>query len=275
VLGLPYIPPELRHGADEFELAAGGSLPELLDVGHMRGDLHTHTLWSDGRDSVEGVVRAARALGYAYVAITDHSPSAAASRVLTLDRLARQRDDVLKAREHVPDVTVLHGVEVDVLPNGRLDLPDEVMEPLDIVLASLHEPAGHGPERLLERYLAAVRHPLVNVITHPANRLVGRHDGYAIDFDALFAAAAETGTAVEVDGGPAHLDLDGHLARRAAAAGATITVDSDCHNAARLGRQMRLAVGTARRGAIEPRHVLNTRDVDAVRAFVSRKRAGR
>lgn len=274
-LGLPFIPPELRHGLDELEVAARGELPALLDVRHVLGDLHTHTLWSDGRDSVEGVAWAAREIGYAYVAITDHSPSAAAGRVLTLDRLARQAEDVLIARERVPDVTILHGVEVDILPNGRLDLPDSVMEGLDIVLASLHEPAGHGPERLLERYLGAVRHPLVNIITHPANRLVGRHDGYAIDFDALFAAAAETGTAVEVDGGPAHLDLDGHLARRAAAAGATIAVDSDCHNMARLARQMRLAVGTARRGALERRHVLNTRGIDEVRAFVARKRSAR
>jgi DNA polymerase (family 10) len=274
-LDLPLIPPELRHGTDEIELAARGDLPPLLDIGHVRGDLHTHTLWSDGRDSVESVAWAARALGYAYVAITDHSPSAAATRVLTLDRLARQADDVLSARERVPDITILHGVEVDILPNGRLDLPDEVLERLDIVLASLHESAGHGPERLLERYLNAIRHPLVNIVTHPANRLVGRHDGYAIDFDALFATAAQTGTAVEVDGGPAHLDLDGHLARRAAAAGAPLVVDSDSHNVARLRRQMQLAVGTARRGALEPRHVLNTSDVDAVRAFVARKRSSR
>jgi DNA polymerase (family 10) len=274
-LGLPFIPPELRHGLDEIDAAVRGDQPDLLNLGHIRGDLHTHTLWSDGRDSVEAVAWAARALGFTYVAITDHSPSAAASRVLTLDRLARQADDVLSARERVPDITILHGVEVDILPNGRLDLPDEVMERLDIVLASLHESAGHGPERLLERYLAAIRHPLVNVVTHPANRLVGRHDGYAIDFDALFAAAAQTGTAVEVDGGPAHLDLDGHLARRAAAAGATLVVDSDCHNVTRLARQMRLAVGTARRGAIEPRHVLNTGGIDVVRAFVARKRSSR
>ena len=274
-LGLPFIPPELRHGLDEVELAARGELGDLLEVRHVLGDLHTHTLWSDGRDSVEAVAWEARALGYSYVAITDHSPSAAAGRVLTLDRLARQSEDVQIARERVPDITILHGVEVDILPNGRLDLPDDVMERLDLVLASLHESAGHGPERLLERYLGAVRHPLVNIVTHPANRLVGRHEGYAIDFDALFAAAAETGTAVEVDGGPAHLDLDGHLARRAAAAGATITVDSDCHNMARLARQMRLAVGTARRGALEPRHVLNTRRVEDVRAFVARKRARR
>jgi DNA polymerase (family 10) len=274
-LGLPLVPPELRHGRDEIDSAAKGELPALLEVTHVLGDLHTHTLWSDGRDSVEGVAWAAREIGYSYVAVTDHSPSAAAGRVLTLDRLARQADDVLSARERVPDITILHGVEVDILPNGRLDLPDSVMEGLDIVLASLHESAGHGPERLLERYLGAVRHPLVNIITHPANRLVGRHDGYPIDFEALFAAAAETGTAVEVDGGPAHLDLDGHLARRAAAAGATIAVDSDCHNMARLARQMRLAVGTARRGGLEPRHVLNTRAIDDVRAFVARKRSAR
>ncbi len=273
-LGLAFVPPELRHGDDEIARAEADALPSLLTVGDMRGDLHVHTLWSDGRDSVETMALAAKRLGYEFVAITDHSQSAAASRTLTLDRLARQRDEVLRARARIDGVTILHGVEVDILPDGTLDFPDDVLQPLDVVLASLHDAAGHGPDRLLARYAAAMRHPLVNVITHPANRLVGRHDGYALDYDALFALAVETGTALEVDGGPGHLDLDGHLARRAIEAGVTLTVDSDCHNAARLGRQMLLGVGTARRGGVEARHVLNTRPLAEVRAFFERKRQG-
>ena len=271
-LGLAPIPPELRHGDDEIALAAGGARPELVRLEHVRGDLHTHTLWSDARDTVDTMVLTARTLGYEYVAITDHSPSTAASRVLTLDRLERQRDDIERVRRKVPGISVLHGVEVEILPDGSLDFPDRVLASLDVVVASLHDAAGQQPDRLLARYVAAMRHPHVHVITHPANRLVGRHEGYPLDYDALFAAAVETGTVVEVDGAPAHLDLDGHLARRAVAAGATLAIDSDCHNAARLGRQMRLGVGTARRGGVEARHVLNARPLADVLAFFAAKR---
>jgi DNA polymerase (family 10) len=271
-LGLSYVPPELRHGDDEMARAAGGSWPAPVRLNDIRGDLHVHTLWSDGHDSVESVAWAAKALAYEYVGISDHSPSAAASRVLTLERLERQREDIERARARVPGITLLHGVEVDILSDGRLDFPDEVLATFDVVLASLHDAAGQPPDVLLQRYLRAMHHPLVNIITHPANRLVGRHEGYRLDYDALFAAAVETGTALEVDGGPAHLDMDGRLARRAVAAGVTVTIDSDCHHVARLGRQMLFGVGTARRGGVEARQVLNARPLTDVRAFVARKR---
>jgi DNA polymerase (family 10) len=142
------------------------------------------------------------------------------------------------------------------------------------VLASLHDHCGHDAERLTQRYMSAIRHPLVNVITHPANRTPGFSPGYDVDFDELFAAAAESGTAMEVDGAPGHLDMDGEIARRAAASGVTLVVNSDCHRMDALGRQMRFGVGTARRGWIEPRHVLNTHGLESVRAFVARKRRG-
>ena len=161
------------------------------------------------------------------------------------------------------------------MKDGSLDFDDGILERFDIVLASLHDDGGHDGAELTDRYLRAIRHPLVNVITHPANRSPGLSAGYDLDFEALFVAAAETGTAIEVDGAPGHLDLDGALARRAIAAGATLTIDSDCHRADALARQMRFGVGTARRGWVEPRHVLNTRPVDAVLAFVAAKRAGR
>jgi DNA polymerase (family 10) len=271
-LDLPWVAPELRHGAGEVAAAEAGALPRPVETGDIRGDLHTHTLFSDGRDSVEAMVRAARALGYEYIAITDHSPSATASRVLSRERLARQAEDVAAARRRVEGITVLHGVEVDILPDGSLDFPDEVLAGLDLVLASLHEAAGQPPDVLLERYLAAMRHPLVTIVTHPANRMPGRDEGYALDFEALFAAAAETGTIVEVDGGPTHLDLDGALAARAIATGAWIAIDSDAHDASRLGRQMRFGVGTARRGGVTAAQVVNTRPLDELRALIRRKR---
>jgi DNA polymerase (family X) len=271
-LALQYVAPELRQGLDEVALAREGRLPPLVERRHIRGDLHTHTLWSDGRDSVDSMVYAARRLGYEYVAITDHSERTAASRTLTRDRLARQREDVERMRARMGELTILHGIEVEILPDGSLDFADDVLEGLDVVLASLHDAAQQPPDRLLARYIGAMRHPMVGIITHPANRLVGRHDGYALDYDALFAAAVETGTALEIDGAPGHLDLDGTLARRAVAAGVTVSIDSDCHSAARLGRQMDLGIGTARRGGVEPRHVLNTRSFEEVRAFFQAKR---
>lgn len=274
-LRLPLIPPELRRGTDEIDRAAAGELPELIDVADIRGDLHMHTTWSDGRDPLEAMVSACATLGYEYVAITDHSESAAASRTIGRDALARQREEIDRLQERYPRMRILQGLEVDILPDGRLDGPDSLLESLDVVLASLHDAAGHSPERLLRRYRAAAEHPLVSILTHPANRLVGRFDGYAIDFDALFDIAARTGTILEIDGAPSHLDMDGDLARRAIAAGVTVSIDSDCHQARLLQRQMRLGVGTARRGWVEPRHVANTRGLQQVLPLLQRKRHGR
>jgi DNA polymerase (family 10) len=272
-LGLAWVPPELREGTNELELAERDALPGLVTSHDIKGDLHMHTSWSDGRDSVEQMVRAAHALGYQYLAITDHSERSAARRTLRPRDIARQRAEIDAARAHAPGVDILHGIEVDIMPDGRLDFADDVLAEFDIVLASLHDAAGHDGRRLLDRYLRAVDHPLVNVITHPANRTPGTHPGYALDFERLFEAAARTGTAVEVDGSPNHLDLDGALARRATACGALLTIDSDAHRHDALGRQLQFGVGTARRGWVQPAQVLNTRDVAAVRAFVSAKRA--
>jgi DNA polymerase (family 10) len=272
-LGLPYIPPELREGAGEIDTAERGELPILVGDSHIRGDLHMHSTWSDGRDSIATMVSASQQLGYEYIAITDHSQSAFSSRKLALDDVARQREEIVAVRGRIPDIAVLHGVEVDILKDGSLDFEDDVLEHFDIVLASLHDHGGQTSGELMARYLRAIRHPLVNVITHPANRTPALSPGYDLDFDTLFTAAAETGTAMEVDGAPGHLDMDGALARRAIQAGVTITIDSDCHRSEALGRQMRFGVGTARRGWVEPRHVLNTRGVDQVREFVAAKRA--
>lgn len=273
--GLDFVPAEMRNDTGEIAAAAEGRLPQLVSRADIRGDLHMHSTYSDGQDPLSVMVEACVALGYEYIAITDHSERAAASRTVTLDGLARQRDEILQLREQYPQITILHGLEVDILPDGRLDFADEILEPLDIVLASLHDAAAHDGPALTRRCLQAIRHPLVNVITHPANRLVGRRSGYALDYPAVYAAAAETGTALEIDGAPSHLDLDGEHARAAVSAGATVTIDSDCHRARALDRQMELGIGTARRGWVEPRHVLNCRPVDEVRAFISAKRQGR
>ena len=270
--GLSWIPSELRHHGDAIIAARQGPLPRLVQRTDIRGDLHMHTTYSDGQDPLETMVTSALALGYEYIAITDHSENAGASRTVSREMLSRQRTEIERMREKYRAIEILHGIEVDILPNGELDFPDDVLEGLDLVLASLHDSAQHDPQTLTRRCLAAIEHPLVNVITHPSNQLVGRRSGYELDYPTVYAAAAATGTALEVDGAPSHLDLDGEHARAAVAAGATLTIDSDCHRARALPRQMEFGVGTARRGWVEPRHVLNTRPVDAVRAFVAAKR---
>ena len=272
--GLPWIPPELRYATGEIDAALTGTLPTLVAREDIRGDLHMHSTWSDGRDSIEAMVAICAALGYEYIAITDHSETAAASRTVRSDQLALQRDEIDRLRERYPALTILHGIEVDILEDGRLDCSDKQLETLDVVLASLHEEYGQDRRTLTRRCTRAMQHPLVNVITHPANRLVGRRDGYDMDYDRIYQVAVETGTALEIDGAPGHLDLDGEHARAAINAGVTVTIDSDCHRASALDRQMRMGVGTARRGWVEPRHVLNTRSVKDVRAFVAAKRNG-
>ncbi len=159
------------------------------------------------------------------------------------------------------------------MADGRLDFADRILVRFDIVLASLHNRASHSPDQLLDRYLGAMRHPLVTIVTHPTNRLFPHRRGYEIDYDRLFAAAVETGTVLEIDGAPGHLDLDSGLARRATVAGATVSIDSDAHGAEILGRQMHLGLLTARRGWVQSRHVLNTRSIEDVHARIRSKRS--
>jgi DNA polymerase (family 10) len=273
-LGLAFVPPELREDASAIDAARDHTLPSLLNDLHMRGDLHMHSTWSDGRDSVHVMVERAQALGYEYVAITDHSQSTACSRTLSLEDVARQGAEIEALRAIHPRIAIFHGVEVEILPDGSLDFDHETLAGFDIVLASLHDASGHSRQRLTERYLGAIAHPCVNVITHPANRKPASSTGHDVDFDQVFAAAKHSGTALEIDGAPGHLDMDGALARRATAAGVTIVVNSDSHRVGALSRQMRFGVATARRGWVEPRHVLNTRPLEMVREFIARKRGG-
>jgi len=271
--GLTWLPPETRDAPDAMERAREGMVPRLVERHDIRGDLHMHTTYSDGREPLRRMVQGAHALGYEYIAITDHSEHAGASRTLTSELLERQRAEIARLRHELPRMAILHGIEVDIMPDGSLDCPDEILASLDIVLASLHDAAGHDRRRLTRRCLAAIEHPLVSVITHPANQLVGRREGYDMDYPAIYAAAAASGTALEIDGAPSHLDLSGERAREAVDAGVTVVIDSDCHRVRSLDRQMRMGVGTARRGWVEPRHVLNTRPASEVRAFVAHKRS--
>ena len=198
----------------------------------------------------------------------------AASRNLSIEDVSRQADEIAAVRERYPHIAVLHGAEVDILRDGRLDFPDHVLRNFDIVLASLHDRATHSPDELLHRYAEAMKHPLVSIITHPMNRPGPERPGYDLDVDRLFELAVETATVLEVDGAPSHLDLEAPLARRAVTAGVLLSVDSDAHRTEMLERHMSLALLIARRGWVERNDVLNTRSLKELRQCVAAKRNG-
>lgn len=260
-VGLSYIPPELREDAGEIEAAAEGRLPRLLELGDIRGDLHCHSKWSDGGNTIEKMAEAARSLGYRYLAITDHSQSLVIAGGLSAERLEEQRREIEALNEKFEDFTILRGIEVDILKDGSLDLPDEVLEGLDFVTASIHSGFRQDGETLTNRVLQAMKNPHVDSIGHPTGRLLGRRDPYPIDVDRIIEAAGRTGTALELNASPDRLDLDDRNLRKAKEAGVKIVINSDAHSVETL-RDMPYGVGQARRGWLEAGDVLNTMDLD-------------
>jgi DNA polymerase (family 10) len=251
-LGLPWCPPELR------EAPFLGEPPPLVELEDVRGDLHCHTTWSDGRASVEDMGRAARDRGYEYLAICDHTPAVGAVQGLTPDDVRRQAEEIAAANEALAPFRVLRGIECDILPDGRLDLPDDVLAELDWVQASVH--GGQrmpGPE-MTRRVEEALCNPYVRCLSHPTGRLIGRRPENAVDLERVYEVAAEHGVAVEVNGLPDRLDLRGEHVRDALAAGVRIVCSTDAHGPERLG-YMELSVRTARRGGATRADLLNTR----------------
>jgi DNA polymerase (family X) len=256
-LGLAYIEPELREDRGELAAAAMGTLPELIELGDMRGDLHSHTIASDGRYTIEEMGAAARERGYEYLAITDHSASHGFGDAVSPEELERQIELVAKANARLDGIELLAGSEVNILPDGSLDYEDELLARLDWVIASVHTAFGASEQAMTERVIAAVEHPLVRAIGHPTGRKIERRAPYAIDLEAVFAAAARTGTMLEINGNPDRRDLSDLHARAAAAAGVTIVINSDAHRLDTLGN-MRWGVATARRAWLTAGQVANT-----------------
>jgi len=263
-LDLPWIAPEIREGTGELDAAIHGRLPALVSVDDIRGDLHAHTDWSDGQGTIDEMVSAAVARGYEYIAITDHSPSRGGNPGgLTIERLASQREALAKAQKKYPGIRILHGTEVDIKNDGSLDFPDDVLASLDWVVASIHSTFSMGIDQMTARMIAAVRNPHVDVIGHPTGRILGRRPPYELDVEAVFEAAAATGTILEINSFPQRLDLKDVYVRRVVELGIRIAVDTDAHSVAELG-QMEFGVKIARRGWAEPRNIVNTGSIDEI-----------
>lgn len=257
-LGLPWIPPELREGRGELDAALKGTLPELLTLADMRGDLHCHTTLSDGRNTLEEMVEAARGRGYEYLAITDHSASHGFGNHVTPEALEARIDEIAALNERLDGFTVLAGTESNILPDGSLDYPDELLQRLDWVIGSIHTSFGMDEAAMTERMITAIDHPWLDAIGHPTGRKIEARPPYAIDMSRVIEAAAATGTMIEINSAPDRRDMNEVYARAAAAAGVRILIDSDAHGAETLAN-LRYGVATARRAWLSADRVANTR----------------
>jgi DNA polymerase (family 10) len=256
-VGLAWIPPELREDRGEIEAAAAGPLPELIRVEDLRGDLHMHSTWSDGRNSIEEMVTACAARGYEYMVISDHSKSLAMTGGLDAYRLRLQWAEIEQVRARHPEIRILRAMEVDILGDGSLDLEDEMLAGLDLVLVSLHSRFDLPADQQTERVLKALSHPEVNVFCHPTARLINRRKPVEMDLDLVLRRAAELGVAVELNSSPSRLDLkDTHL-KLARELGCKVVIDTDAHRIGELDL-MRYGVEQARRAGLTPGDVLNT-----------------
>ena len=275
-VGLPWIPPELREGSDEFDRAERGELPTLIELADIRGDLHMHTTATDGEDTLADMVRAAIGRGLEYIAITDHGQRVTMARGLDRTRLLRQWEEIDRLNESLaadgpPPITVLKGIEVDMLEKGGLDLPDEVLARADWVVASLHYGQQQPRDRITARIIEAIENPFVRVIGHPTGRLINRRPAYDVDINAVIQAAARTGTFLEINANPWRLDLDDRHAAAARQAGVPVVISTDAHSIRGLD-VMRCGILQARRAGLEKSHVANTRSLADLRQLMAKKR---
>jgi DNA polymerase (family 10) len=267
-IGLPWIPPELREDQGELDAAAAGRLPRLIEPGDIRGDLHMHTSWSDGSESAAAMAAAAKALGYEYICITDHSQSLKVAGGVPIRELTQHVNHVRKLSDKA-GITVLIGTECDIAADGSLDYPDDVLAGLDVVIASVHTRFRMGRDEMTKRIVRAMESERVDIIGHPTGRLLGSRDPYEVDVQVLVDAAARTGTALEINAAPERLDLKDTYVRLARERGVHIEIGTDAHSAAQL-RSMALGVSVARRGWLEAKDVINTLPLAALRTLLGR-----
>ncbi|WP_303900811.1 DNA polymerase/3'-5' exonuclease PolX [Thiohalomonas denitrificans] len=257
-VGLPFIEPELREDRGEIEAARNGGLPNLIRTQDIRGDLHAHTTASDGRSSLESMVQAARERGYEYLAITDHSQAVTVARGLDVERLRQQIQAIDRLQRQYDDIRILKGSEVDILEDGRLDLPDDILRELDITVCSVHSRFNLSEAKQTERILRAMDNPHFRILGHPSGRILNKRDPYQVDLARIIAGAAERGRFLEVNAQPDRLDLTDTACRLAKAQGAKVAISTDAHSDMGLAK-LRFGIGQARRGWLERDDVINTR----------------
>ncbi len=270
-LGMPWIPPELREDRGEIEAALANRLPRLVRLEDIRGDLQMHSKWSDGANTIRELALAARALGYEYIAITDHSPRVRVAGGMSIDAIWQRQKEIEALNAEFDDLHILSGAEVDILPDGSLDYPDDVLAALDVVLVSIHSGFKMSQEQMTERILRAIENPYVHILAHPTGRLIGQREPYSVDMEVVLKRCAELGVAVEINGYYLRLDLNDVLAHRAKQLGCTISLGTDAHQATHLN-MMRYAVGMARRAWLEPEDILNTKPLSELLVWLRRRR---
>jgi DNA polymerase (family 10) len=270
-LGLSYVPPELREDRGEIALARAGRLPRLVTVDDIRGDLHVHSDWTDGSETIEAMAAAARACGYEYMALTDHSRRVAMVHGLDPGRLSRQIREVDRLNERLRGFTVLKGIEVDILKDGRLDLPDTILSKLDIVVASVHSHFDLPREAQTDRVIRAMQNLRVSILGHPTGRLIGQRDPYEIDIDRVISAAADLGCVLEINAEPDRLDLNDIHAHAAKSKGVMVAVSTDAHSVHAF-QYMRFGIDQARRGWLTANDVINTRSLSDLRKLLRREK---
>lgn len=268
-LGLAYIPPELRENRGEVEAAARNELPKLIKRTDIKGDLHVHTDWSDGANTIKQVVERARKLGYEYLAVTDHSRSLKIARGLTVEALKSQHEAIRHLNAGLDGFRILTGVEVDILTDGSLDYPDDVLQNIDVVVASVHRGFKQDRDTMTQRVLAAIKNKHVDILGHPTGRLLSQRDPFDIDIEKIIRAAAEYGTVLEINASPDRLDLNERYARIAADLGAKIVINTDAHNCQRLD-DIQYGVYVARRAWLKKNDVINTYGVDELLNLLQR-----
>lgn len=269
-LNLPWIPPELRENLGEVEAAKRGRLPQLVELGDLKGDLHIHSNFSDGASSLLELVEEARKKGYQYIAVTDHSQSLKIAKGLSEQSLLLQIEEIKKINKRLSNFKILSGTEVDIKADGSLDYPDEVLRKLDLVVAAVHSGFKQTKEAMTERIIKAMRNENVDVIAHPTGRLINQRDEYKVDLERLLEAAKETKTALEINAYPERLDLRDIHCKRAKEYGVKLVISTDAHQESQLDF-IKYGVATARRGWLEKEDILNTKDVEELLRWLKKK----
>jgi len=270
LVGLPFIPPELRENSGEIEAAEKGELPNLLEPKHMKGDLHLHTDASDGTSSIAEMARQAKKMGYKYVGITDHSQALKIAGGLDEAELKEHIKAIRAANKKIDGIEILAGIEVDILADGGLDIADEVLAQCDVVIAAIHSRFNMPRDEMTGRIIKAIANPHVNVLAHPTGRLINERDPYEVDIEKVIAAAAKHKIALELNAHPDRLDMKDSHCRAAKAAGAKVCIDTDSHADLQMSN-MRFGVATARRGWLEPADVINTYPLAKLKRFLSKR----